>query len=241
MMLLIDAGNTRVKWQLRDAGQVVAQGYGLGSEVQAQLQTWGAAIRQIAVSSVASAEVQAKITQQLQDCLPLSPVFYPACAVWRGLRSAYQTPGTMGADRWHGMVAAWYQSQSGVAVVDAGSALTVDYVSAEGEHLGGYILPGRRMCLSSLRNDAARIHYDLLEQSAATPGSNTSECVNHGLYWLWQSLCARIEADCQRYGLASVFVTGGDGQLLLDAGLTGRWCPDLVFDGLALMASESSS
>ncbi|MCH8500234.1 MAG: type III pantothenate kinase [Marinobacter sp.] len=239
MMLLIDAGNTRIKWQLRDAARILAQGYELTPETQVQLQRWQAEITHIAVSSVASSEVQDHIRHQLNELSPLSPVFYSARGAWGELRSSYRAPETMGADRWHAMVAAWHRHQQGVAVVDAGSALTVDYIGPDGQHLGGYILPGRRMCLASLRNDAARINYDLLDQQSAAPGTNTSECVNHGLHWLWQSLSARLAADCQQYNLTSVLVTGGDGQLLLGAGLAGCWCPDLVFDGLSLTANGS--
>lgn len=238
MKLLVDAGNTRVKWQLRDHAQILAKGYELTSETLEQLRHWSPAITHIAVSSVATSDIQEHIKAQLAMLTPVPPVFYAAGAAWNDLRSSYQFPETMGADRWHAMVAAWYQRQQGVAVVDAGSALTVDYVAADGQHLGGYILPGRRMSLACLRNDAARINYDVLDQCSVAPGSNTSECVNHGLYWMWSSLSARLEADCKSYGLQAVLVTGGDGPLLLGAGLLGEWCPNLVFDGLALISGD---
>ena len=63
----------------------------------------------------------------------------------------------MGADRWHAMLAGWVRCKASFAVVDAGSAVTVDYVNAGGRHLGGYILPGLQMMRRSLKVDAARI------------------------------------------------------------------------------------
>tara|TARA_Y100000589_G_scaffold237676_1_gene225080 strand:- start:745 stop:1191 length:447 start_codon:yes stop_codon:yes gene_type:complete len=144
----------------------------------------------------------------------------------------------MGADRWHGMYGAWLRHRSGFVVVDAGSAVTLDYVDAGGQHLGGFILPGQGMMLRSLRRDVARVVFKPGEVLDDTPGKSTSECVNHGLAWLLAGLVERIQRDAESLGLTDVIVTGGDAPRWLALGLRARHCADLVFDGLAAIDAE---
>mgnify|MGYP003652705160 CR=1 FL=1 len=189
MKLLVDAGNTRLKWLLVGDGHLVGTGSAIldADDPFCDIRCQSAHIRRVAVSTVISEERR------------------------------------MGADRWHAMYAAWQADEGGFAVVDAGSAITIDYVADTGAHLGGYILPGKQMMLRSLRQDAARIGFDVSDVQAAEPGASTTECVQHGLVWLWASMAARIEADCRR----------------LDAGLSAHHEPSLVLKGLAAVDGES--
>lgn len=241
MRLLIDAGNTRLKWRLASNGRFVAGG---GGELTAEDLFEGVghhtdSIARVAVSTVASQAACDSLSARLLELSAAPVAWYWTEPARGGLICAYEQPHTMGADRWHGIYAAWKRYGEAVAVVDAGSALTVDLVNAAGRHLGGYILPGRGMMLRSLRQDAARIGFADSHAGSLAPGQSTTECVHHGLHWLWQGLVSRLEADCESLGIARVLLTGGDAPELLALGLKAELCPDLVFEGLAAIDAET--
>ncbi|WP_373002378.1 type III pantothenate kinase [Marinobacter sp.] len=243
MKLLIDAGNTRLKWCLDDGGLTVASGTGILDEDNplSSLKESVRSVRSVAISTVASEHKR----QHLMACL-LNLGFPPARFYWSeqargGLVNAYQDVTRMGADRWHAMYGGWLDHKDGFVVVDAGSAVTVDYVDRDGRHLGGYILPGLQMMLRSLRTDAARIWFDPDQVLATDPGKSTGQCVNHGLAWLSAAMVERILADVRWHGLADILVTGGDAGRLIGLGLTGEHHPDLVLSGLRAIDAEDAS
>ena len=243
MRLLIDAGNTRLKWQLNQQGTVVARGAGLfdSEDWLDELTPNAAGIRRIAVSTVVSEARRVSLVKRLALLSPTNARFYWSETSRGGLRNAYADVSRMGADRWHAMYAGWHQKASSFAVIDAGSAITVDYVGGDGCHLGGYILPGKQMMLRSLQQDAARIGFETIDTGTGQPGMSTTECVQHGVVWLWEGLIRHLLVDCQRYGLDRILCTGGDAEALLCAGLPGQNDPDLVLAGLAAIDSESAA
>ncbi|MCX7194429.1 MAG: type III pantothenate kinase [Proteobacteria bacterium] len=95
-----------------------------------------------------------------------------ACAAWHcpvefivaqikqcGVRNPYEHPALLGSDRWAALIAAWHQERASCLVVNCGTATTVDALSAEGEFLGGLILPGVDMMRSSLALGAAQLAH----------------------------------------------------------------------------------
>lgn len=242
MKLFIDAGNTRLKWCLEDGGGVIQSGTGiLDEQVHLEGLEYRSEISAIAVSTVASEARREQLAASLADLCPAPVRFYWAEASRGGLRNAYPDVARMGADRWHAMYGAWLSHKSGFAVIDAGSAVTVDYVDARGQHLGGYILPGLRMMVRSLQNDAARIWFDPEQVLETAPGKSTGECVNHGLAWLSGAMVERVQSDARTLGLKDILVTGGDADRLIGLGLSGTLHPDLVFAGLRAIDAEDAS
>jgi len=243
MRLLIDLGNTRLKWQLRDGEGIVRSGVG-GLDVDRLFSELGPcvdSISGIAISTVASEDRCRGLEQSFSHRLALPVRFYWAEVSRGGLINAYRDFHRMGADRWHGMYGAWQELRGGFAVVDAGTAITVDYVAADGRHIGGYILPGLKMMLRSLQLDAARIGFDSRDSRVTRPGCDTSECVNHGLSWLFQSAIERIHSDVRANGLSDIIVTGGDAVRLLDLGLAADHRPSLVLEGLDAVDREEQA
>lgn len=243
MKLFIDAGNTRLKWCLDAQNQTLASGTGslddekpLGAAVKRLGQ-----VRSVAISTVASEERRAYLAGSIAKLCPAPVRFYWSEQARNGLVNAYQDASKMGADRWHAMYGAWLDHKQGFVVVDAGSAVTVDYVDRQGQHLGGYILPGLQMMLRSLRTDAARIWFDPEVGLATDPGKTTGECVNHGLAWLFGAMIERIIADARRWALSDVLVTGGDANRLIGLGLPGIHRPDLVLSGLRAIHAEAQA
>ncbi|WP_328187345.1 type III pantothenate kinase [Marinobacter sp. OP 3.4] len=246
MKLLIDAGNTRIKWQLRDKGQVLRSGAGLLESEQLFDDISPAHWRKL--SSVAVSTVRSEAARhELESTIAIhtrQPVrFFWTREAFGSLTCAYEDASTMGADRWHALVGAWDLIGGACVVVDAGSAITVDWIDDKGRHTGGYILPGRDMMVASLRQSTARVLFD--DSQAAldtTPGRSTAECVFHGVSWLIQALASELG----RQAAIPVLVTGGDGPLIKkaldnavpDSVPVSRLCPGLVFDGLALVEAE---
>lgn len=240
MRLLVDAGNSRLKWRLEQGRQDIAEGVGRLDDPNPMpgLGAKSAEITAVAVSTVAAEEKRLRL-QAFLERLTEAPVRFYWSEPERGdLVNAYKDYPKMGADRWHAMYGAWALYRQGVAVVDAGSAVTVDYVDGSGQHLGGFILPGLQMMLRSLKTDAARIGFDPEQVLDTSPGQSTGECVNHGLAWLSAAMVERVPADVSRYGLERVLVTGGDANRLVGLGLLAELRPHLVLEGLALIDSE---
>ncbi|MDX1800848.1 MAG: type III pantothenate kinase [Marinobacter sp.] len=241
MKLLIDAGNSRAKWEVVDGGATVAAGSGqlIDESLFDPAQAYAAGLRAIAISIVAAEEAQHRLVTRLSEWTSAPVRIYPAEPERNGLRCGYANTRSMGADRWHAMYAAWCRYRGSLAVVDAGSALTIDFVAASGDHLGGYILPGRAMMLRSLSQDAARIRFDDRGLSGSQPGKSTDECVQHGQHWAWQALASQLARDCARLGIDRVFLTGGDAGRLAAAGLQAEQVPRLVIEGIARIDDES--
>ncbi|KXO06316.1 MULTISPECIES: type III pantothenate kinase [Marinobacter] len=242
MILLLDCGNTRVKWRLMADGVVVHDGGGALEETVtfAELTPYARKIDRVAVSTVASEQSRLRLDESLAT-VTSAPVRYHWAEVSRdGLRNSYQEVAKMGADRWHAMLAAWVGARRSFAVVDAGSAVTIDYVDGQGQHLGGYILPGLHMMRRSLKLDAARIGFEYDEQINAAPGRSTGECANHGLAWLTESLVQRLHRDVGRLGLERVVLTGGDAGRFQSLGLKAEHRPGLVLEGLEIVDLQES-
>lgn len=241
MKLLIDAGNTRIKWQLLSREGVVQRGQG-AQEIESAFEEWApwaADIERIAISTVISEGARKRLQARLEATCGAPVVFHWAEDRRGKLVNAYSDVSKMGADRWHAMCGGWRANGAGgFVVVDAGSAITVDYVAHTGRHLGGYILPGKQMMLRSLKQDAARIGFDCLDSDQGAPGTSTTECVQHGLVWLREAMVGRIHQDCGHFGLDQILVTGGDAPGLVGAGLCAIHDPYLVLNGLAAVDGE---
>lgn len=236
MVIQFDLGNSAVKWRALAAGKVAARGvFGCNSgAMPAELRDLVAGAREIQIASVAAMS----ITNQLVDELRELGADHITCAVSQkeqlGLVSAYSEPEQMGVDRWLAMLAIWSVQHQPFIVVDAGSAITIDVVTAVGQHEGGYILPGRALLLTSLQTGTSRVLFDLEDDAATEPGVNTQSCVARGVGFLWRGLAGQVASTAAARGITSIWVTGGDAERLQEVGLSARYSQDLVLDGLGI-------
>ena len=240
----LDVGNTRAKWLLVD-GEVERRGVVVLSsptERVAKLIAIAPNVEFVGVSCVKGDEYIAKLAGSLIEAWGVEPVFAATREKQMGLNCAYKEPGRLGVDRWLAMLAAWVGSgqNSAVCVVDCGSAITIDLVSSEGAHLGGYILPGLRLGISGLLKgtDKVRVDFDKLPLATLDLGENTTDAVYHGALF---SLNACVESsmnmlqNLQVGKECTLLLTGGDGGLL--SKLTSQesvYNEDLVLQGLKL-------
>lgn len=158
MMLLLDIGNSRIKWALLEAGRQSPMG-ALDHSAMASLQQVFARISapsRILVSNVAGEEVATRVRElcAVWEC----PVeFVKARSEQCGVRNGYTQPQRLGSDRWAALIAAWHEVRGACLVVNCGTATTVDALSAQGEFLGGLILPGVDMMQRSLAMGTAQL------------------------------------------------------------------------------------
>jgi len=144
MKLLVDIGNSRIKWAFGIAGQFVAQGEASG-DIEASLGVMlesGHVPEEIRIANVAGADAGVRIAATLHKRFGIKPVFAGSAAVGAGIRNGYRDPGQLGVDRWLALCGAFCRYKAGICVVDAGTATTLDLVTIGGEHKGGLILPG---------------------------------------------------------------------------------------------------
>ena len=236
--LQLDVGNSSAKWRLLQDEAVVSRGRyvrGDAPSLDAMLQC-SPAVDEIWVSSVAEATVEAELTGYLQARWGLTPWYARTPGSFGGLRNSYAEPGRMGVDRWCAMLGARQYRQDRLCVVDAGSALTIDLVAADGRHEGGYIIPGPALMERALLLDTDRVRFDEEVGYDLSPGQSTAEAVRHGIALAQVGAVAAVLA-ARSGDPPQLFFCGGAGErlmTLLDRG--GRWAPDLVFEGLAVMA-----
>ncbi len=149
-----------------------------------------------------------------------------------------------GQDRLLAAAAAWDTLKQACIVIDAGTAVTVDFVDGEGTFHGGAIAPGARMQLKAMHEHTAALPS--LEftkpDEAEVFGRNTAQAMLHGVYDGIRGLVWRlVEKYSERYGaFPMVIATGGDAETLFgDDELVNRIVPDLTLRGIAVAARHA--
>lgn len=238
--ILIDAGNTRMKWALVEDGQWRAQGssdYEDCSALEAHLANGIPCY----VASVASAENERQLAALLAS-RGIAPTWLKAEMAFADVKNSYLKPQQLGVDRWMGLIAARRRTCEPVLVVSAGTAMTVDALSATGEFLGGIIVAGSALMRQALQQGTARV-AETTGVWQAFPRS-TADAVTSGAV---AALCGAIEQ--QHAHLAEVvgtplrcLITGGDAGLLLPhLRLSVEHAPALVLEGIGCVAGEDTS
>ncbi|KZE33228.1 type III pantothenate kinase [Crenobacter luteus] len=232
MKLLIDAGNTRVKWALCEAGRFVAHGavaHGalgtLAGRLPPVAEAWGACV----AGDAARAAIETAVGVSIR---------WVASEIARGdVRNHYRQVAEQGVDRWLAVLGARaLHPGEDLVIALAGTALTVEALSADGDYLGGAIAPGARLMLAALAGNTAQLKRE--------PGvwrdfpDNTPDALATGA---WDALAGAVERMrarlAERTGRSGVRVllSGGDAAPLA-ARLTGP--ADLV-DNLVLLGLMS--
>jgi type III pantothenate kinase len=150
-VLLLDVGNSRVKWALVQASEWLADGVGAHEEVARLLQEWDRfppPAKVVAANVAGDQRVRALSAYWQSRKVPLTWV--KASRECAGVRNLYARPEQLGSDRWAALVGAWDRAQCACLVVSAGTAVTIDALNNQGEFIGGMILPGKQLMQDSL-------------------------------------------------------------------------------------------
>lgn len=244
MILLLDQGNTRLKWLLvsRD-GVVESAGYSSNrasllrvcEEIQSSSPVLPA---EVVACNVAGSHRQAYLADVFSASFGTKVRFLTHDDVDCGaLRSGYLQPNTLGMDRWLAMLAARRACDRTLLVVSVGTAMTVDAVHCSGQHLGGYIAPGVRAQVASLSRAAGLPSFDWLKEDAVAKGWGVN---TRGAIWLGvtRSLAALVEKSVGQLEREvgerpTVVLTGGDSKVVANQLVVPySVVDDLVFRGL---------
>jgi len=256
-VLLLDAGNTRLKWALCERGKFLQCGafnYEW-SALHAQFdEQWAAlangdAVEKLVLCNVVGDPLASPLRQWLKGSILYEQAFQETGALTIetvaaqsqafGVQCAYEQPSQLGADRWAALVAARHHITGVSCVIDCGTALTIDVLSAEGVHVGGMIAPGMRMMRQSLRTNTAQIDVAGTADHSIFCVQDTAGAVQAGIMAATAGAVQQILQQCREHELQTpvCVITGGDAQALLPALPEGSLHDaEWVLKGLAIMA-----
>jgi len=252
--LLLDAGNSRIKWALVREGRLgplqaaeVGDADALGEWLERAPE-----IERVLASSVAGPEVERALGNALRRGGAPAAEFMQSSARAAGVSNGYRNPQQLGVDRWVGAVAAWNLAgcYRAVCAISIGTALTIDVVDHDGVHRGGLIAPSPTLMLQSLLRDTAGIaaHAADAPKARKKPGkdeavlkmlaTDTRQAIELGCLSTAAALIDRTVTDVTRAlrGRPVVFLTGGGADAV--APLIRSACKrrdDLVLRGLAVL------
>lgn len=238
--LLLDAGNTRLKWAVVEDGQWLETGSATYSDLSALSRVLAQDL-ECHIASVVRAQHEHQIAALLES-YSILPTWLLTDAKFGDVVNAYSSPRKLGVDRWMSLIAARQRSQKATLVVSIGTAMTVDALSPQGTFLGGVIVPGIAMMQRALQQGTAQI--------TETSGEwhefplNTADAVQSGilsalsgairLQHTHLAAMARMQPHC--------ILTGGDAELLLPyLGLSVEQVPALVLEGMERVTRKNES
>jgi len=242
--LLIDIGNSRLKWAIADDAQLIRgdahSHHGDPAVLFEQVATQLAETPdEVWFANVAGDTAAAQIKSAVNQCWKFDAHQAQVVNGQGGLQLAYANPQRLGIDRWLMMQALWRQYRRAFIVVSAGTALTFDAVDANGKHHGGVIAPGlitmQTAVLGVTRFEAAGPSRDY----TAGLGADTESCVRQGALHACTGLVDRLAS---RHALAETLavISGGDAEVLVPH-LERKWHhrADLVLEGLLALSAQS--
>jgi len=264
MLLAVDVGNTNIVVGAYPHDRLVARGDGRGKPYHGplasgrmstasprtvdeyamtlgslldRLQVPPASIRGIVIVSVvpkATSGVKAALRGM---CRPKPIVVGDDCPI--PIRNQYRDPRQVGKDRLVNAVAARHRYGAPVVIVDFGTAITVDAVSARGSYVGGVIAPGLEISLEALITRAALLPRIELERPKAVLGRDTITSMQSGIAHGYGALCDGLVTKLKAAAMvrrAPVVATGGHAPFIRPYCRTVTHVdPALTLDGLALI------
>jgi type III pantothenate kinase len=254
MLLAVDVGNTNVTLALFEGDRLAAD-WRVSSHRERTSDELAVELRQLfalrgyelaIVDGVVISSVVPNVNQALIEAcrryLNCEPVMVGP-GIKTGVRIRYDNPKDVGADRIANALAAFTKYGGPAVVIDFGTAVTYDAISAEGDYLGGAIAPGVEISLNALVSHTAMLRRVEPVAPESVIGRNTVASIQAGLVW---GFVAQVEGVVGRMvgelgGKARVIATGG--QAALVAGLTkviDVTDPLLTLEGLRLIYIQNA-
>jgi type III pantothenate kinase len=227
MKLLLDIGNSRIKAALSAEGRLVKVDFNLGLFHRHRITqlTYASVRMPTRNASIIAAAIEADV--KVIEVKTQAEAF--------GVKCAYDNYHTLGIDRWLAVLgAADLYPDEDVIVVDAGTATTVDFVSADKQHLGGWIIPGLELMTRSITSQTDKVFDEDSTAFAYGPGKTTPQALKYGCMAAQCGIVTQAVNDFDRP--ARLVLTGGTAPLMLPH--LEQYNPDhqelIVFRGLAL-------
>ena len=214
MYLLIDIGNTRIKWQKRDDTDIELSDSILVEEFMDIDFSSMKSIDKIIVSNVNHSVVLDKLKEILSKFR--CPIIEASSDSNEYLINDYEDQNSLGIDRWLSSLGAWKLYQRPLLIINAGTAITIDLVELDKEskaHFkGGMILPGIAISLAVLNNSTNLIDTEI--GKSHYPSLNTKDAVTTGIM---TSIQGAVNLVCRKLPSSlPILLTGGDANLIYE-------------------------
>jgi type III pantothenate kinase len=241
MNLLIDMGNSRLKWAVAENTRLhnglTLANHQLDRDTLRQCWQSLPIPQRIGIACVSANPLLEQVQSVAAELWPDAQLFHSqsqTCAF--GVTNAYQQPEKLGVDRWLALIAAHHHYPTAACVVDCGTAITVDLLDANGGHRGGYICPGLTLMKQALAQGTHALPL-ISESYPDQPATTTAAAIHSGTLLAARGL---IERALTTASGSQLVMTGGDAkliasQLAIPAVIDG----ELVLRGLAIVLEAS--
>ena len=256
MLLLIDAGNTRVKWALASTatyacerfdaallGKWNASGVVERDALGRLVEAWrGRQVARVLLSNVAGEGMREQLDQLLLRAFGARPIaieWFRSTPALAGVRNGYRNPLQLGADRFASAIGAHalYPGEA-LIVATCGTATTVDAITPDGVFLGGMILPGLGLMASSLAKNTAQLPQVGSRVEIVTPfADNTGDAIISGCVAAQTGAIGQaLAAHGANHGRVRCILSGGAGRMLAPH----IPHPSVEIDNLVLMGLQAA-
>lgn len=249
MTLLIDIGNTRIKWATLNGGV-------LGVQSAASYAAWGrdeilnAILTQstpqqrVIVANVGGSRIGELLREAVRSVWSLEVEFVHSTSQAGDIRNAYPEPIKLGVDRWMAMIGARAMGREApICIVSVGTAMTIDALDGNGQHLGGVIVPGPDLMVTSLLRNTSEIATRAAQGNVGADvfADNTLGAIRQGAVNALAALVERAVQSIQaRIPVKPLLLLTGGASASIEGLLQYpyRHVPDLVLRGLAVVADS---
>lgn len=238
MNLLVDMGNTRLKWAVMQDGVLVTGQTLVNQKITRNelVETWKMQTppERLAIACVSRApllELVLAVAVELWPTIDIIPAKSQAHAF--GVHNAYQQPEKLGVDRWLALVAVRNHYQIPACIVDCGTAITVDLIDADGKHQGGLINPGLTLMKKSLAEGTEALQFHETNYVFG-PANFTEAAIYSGTLSAAVGLIEHVLT--KQSNAMQLILTGGDAAIIAtQLGIKPIIDTDLVLRGLAIV------
>ena len=242
-LLIIDSGNSFVKWGLFNDDLWLIQRHVSYDDIS-ELETEFSVLSEphlIIISHVARDETKSKICKFISRW-SIQPIWHHSQSYQCGVLNGYSDPKQLGSDRWAALIAAWNIEHKACLVINAGTAVTIDTLSDSGKFLGGIILPGFHLMLNSLYSGTQLgSNSNKLSVYQNFP-VDTQNAIHSGII---QSLVGAIDrmydvlSTLPKHSSINCIISGGNASLLSPfIKYPAKIIDNLVLEGLVVIAKD---
>lgn len=247
MILLIDIGNTRIKWATLDEQRLGTQCAEIHAGWSVQRLTdviLNSVVRpeRVLIGNVGGERIGELVRDAIAQRWSIGAEFINSTAEACGVRNAYPEPAKLGVDRWLASIAAHALQKQLTCIVSVGTAMTIDGIDASGQHLGGVIVPGPQLMVTSLLHNTSDIARRAQQGSVteAVFADNTLGAIRQGAAHALAALVERSVESMRTVNgeMPALLLTGGGSpaiEKLIHVPFESRL--DLVLQGLAVFAA----
>ena len=246
MFLLIDIGNTKTKWMLRDNKSIYKHDSFLTEDIDQDHFKFDEKVRKVVISNVAGFEKEAILKIKLKNfSCPIE--FIKPHKKLNHLINNYQDATKLGTDRWLSALSVSHNIKKPAVIVSVGTAVTIDYVSYDekkSQHTfeGGVILPGLHLTKKTLSNNTADLKNS--EGVFQILSINTANAIQSGfILSVLGNMKYLFDLALSRSKDVTIVFSGGDAELIhqhIDESLKKYVSvkKDLVLEGLFVLANS---